>query len=57
MKHMKFFSSKFYKNALFSIPKRLCKEIALMDSDMSVVTNRRRMMPKDAALFLLVSYT
>jgi hypothetical protein len=57
MIHVKFLSPNWYKTALYSISKRLCKEIARMDSDTFVVKINRRMMPNDAALFLSVSYT
>jgi hypothetical protein len=57
MKHMKFFSSNCYKNALFSSSKRLCKGIPRMDSDTCVDTNNRRLLQNDAELILLVRYT
>jgi hypothetical protein len=56
MKHMKVFSSNCYKTGLFSISKRLYKGIARMDSDTRVVTNNRRILQNEEALFLLVSY-
>jgi hypothetical protein len=42
MTNMKFFSSKCYKNSLFSVSRRLCKGSAQMDSDTCVVTNQHR---------------